>query len=574
MEPRLEWGEDGAVDGEARTELGYFLHFFPLRAIDNTISLTNAELRRRGYSELRGSSGGRQELLQFVGIMMALSLHPKKSLQECFANNSIYSFSPSPQLSEFMTLGRFSHLVACMTHATKPQTDQELQEQGGFWAVQALVDAFNEQRRRIFRAGKKCCADESIFAWRGKDQRHQQGGCPHCTKILRKPQSVGMEIKNLCCCETGIMMSMEIVAGKNEMRRRKWAAQYGAGTSLLLRLTEAIHTTGRLMTADSAFASVKSAVALKQKGLHFMGLVKTAHKECPKAYLQSVDMEARGDHVLCTTTINGSKIRAIGWNEGKRNPSTGRIVRKVIVATCGTTVEAPPHEKTMWRNNDDGTTDYFTFSVKRPQMVEEYFTGAQQIDVHNHLRQGELQMEKRTTDRWQHRFFQGYVGVCEVDAYLAWKHFTRRGHGGSEHRAFLHALIEQLLNNTYGDSTAHARPLRPPYRRAGNDKSASPPSEHRLKPLRRAAHYSNSTKRAQKACRLCKKLASTYCEACTQNDASVRDIFAVCSPATGRHCFHEHQNAKWNAAVHSDEDEDSAADEDEDSDEDSDEGSE
>jgi hypothetical protein len=354
MNPRMEWSDnEGAT---SRNELGYFLHFFPLSVIDRTISLTNAKLRRRGFAQLRGSGGGRQELLQFIGLMMALALHPKKSQQECFATDSEHEFNPSPNLSRWMTIGRFSHLLSCTTHATKPATDQERQEQGAFWAVQPLVDAFNEQRRRLFRSGKKCCADESIFAWRGKDQRHSQNGCPHCAKILRKPESVGMEVKNMCCCTTGIMMAMELVAGKTEMRQREWAAEHGAGTSLLLRLTKGIQTSGRIVVADSAFASVKSAVALKEKGLHFMGLVKTAHRECPKAYLQGVDMDAWGDHVLCTTTIDGSKIRAVLWNEGKRVTATGRINRKIIVVTCGTTVAAPPHQKRMWRNNEDDTT--------------------------------------------------------------------------------------------------------------------------------------------------------------------------------------------------------------------------
>ena len=49
-----------------------------------------------------------------------------------------------------------------------------------------------------------------------------------------------MEIKNLADCDSGIMMALEIVACKEEMARRRYASEYGAGTSLLLRLCSSL----------------------------------------------------------------------------------------------------------------------------------------------------------------------------------------------------------------------------------------------------------------------------------------------------------------------------------------------
>ena len=134
-----------------------------------------------------------------------------------------------------------------------------------FWEIQNLVDEFNASHKRNFLPGSKMVVDESMFYWRGKDQRHGKEGCPHVTKIIRKPKGVGMEVKNLACCDSTIMYAIEVVAAKEEMAQREFTAEHGAGTSLLLRLCKNLRGSGRLIVADSAFASVKSAVQLKKK---------------------------------------------------------------------------------------------------------------------------------------------------------------------------------------------------------------------------------------------------------------------------------------------------------------------
>lgn len=132
------------------------------------------------------------------------------------------------------------------------------------------------------------------------------------------------------------------------MRERDYGAALGAGTALLLRLSKQWRGTGRIIIADSAFASVKSAVNLKKEnGLFFLGLVKTASRKFPKAHLNSLEMERRGDHAVFTARESGVDLRAVTWNEGKKDKH-GKIVKKNIVATCGTTLPAPPHFKRRW----------------------------------------------------------------------------------------------------------------------------------------------------------------------------------------------------------------------------------
>ena len=71
--------------------------------------------------------------------------------------------------------------------------------------------------------------------------------------------------------ETG----QDIMEGKEANQRKDYAPLYHQGTAVTY------YGTGRVVHADSAFSSVKTLLALQERGLHFMGMVKTAHKEYP-----------------------------------------------------------------------------------------------------------------------------------------------------------------------------------------------------------------------------------------------------------------------------------------------------
>ena len=103
-------------------------------------------------------------------------------------------------------------------------------------------------------------------------------------------------------------MALEIMDGKLEMREREYTSTYGASTALLLRLRSNWHDTGRLIVADSVFASVKATVALKERGLYFMGLVNTAHRKYPKKWGQNVPIALRGGHKVVQATENGVEL--------------------------------------------------------------------------------------------------------------------------------------------------------------------------------------------------------------------------------------------------------------------------
>lgn len=111
----------------------------------------------------------------------------------------------------------------------------------------------------------------------GHDAQYHAEGCPHKTKIVRKPEGMGAELKALAGGESGILLKLDIMEGKETNQKKALSSEFGEGTAITLCLTDAFIASGRTVICDSAFGSVKTLLALRVRGLHFMGMVKTAH---------------------------------------------------------------------------------------------------------------------------------------------------------------------------------------------------------------------------------------------------------------------------------------------------------
>eukprot|EP00731_Ephydatia_muelleri_P003576 Em0001g3576a len=108
-------------------------------------------------------------------------------------------------------------------------------------------------------------------------------------QYVGQPKGVGAELKDAACSQTHII-ALEIQEGKEEMATKKYMQEWKkAGTAQVLRLTEPWHGSGRVINADSAFASVTTAEACRKYGLHFTGSVKTATTKFPMKYLNDLE---------------------------------------------------------------------------------------------------------------------------------------------------------------------------------------------------------------------------------------------------------------------------------------------
>lgn len=326
-----------------------------------------------------------------------------------------------------------------------------------------------------------------MSSWKGLDGQWAAEGMPHVTKIQRKPEGVGAEMKAMACGESGVLMSLDIMEGKllNQMKPFEF---YGAGTAVVLRLCQPYFGTDRVIIADSAFSSVKTTMAAQKYGLHFMGAVKTAHKLFPKQFLnkwfsdgfdqQGKFIRSRGSHCLLSSQFQKNvpnqmdmpgipivpvfgTMYAIGWQDKKL---------KAIVSSCGTTMPSPSpsirsrHKKMVV----DGSyvTEHRTINIPRPVMVEQFFRHFAAIDIHDHYRQGVLEMERTWhTKTWWHRIFATVWSITIVNTYFGYRLDYKRDHDNSDDgmdsfHDFLGKLAHQLIFNPF--IPEEARGLRAP----------------------------------------------------------------------------------------------------------------
>ena len=65
--------------------------------------------------------------------------------------------------------------------------------------IRSFIDAFNHTREEKIKPSRFLVVDECMSAWRGLDGKYSADGLPHVTKIRRKPEGVGAELKSVCC---------------------------------------------------------------------------------------------------------------------------------------------------------------------------------------------------------------------------------------------------------------------------------------------------------------------------------------------------------------------------------------
>jgi len=155
-------------------------------------------------------------------------------------------------------------------------------------------------------------------------------------------------------------------------------------------------------------------------------MVKTNHREYPKGYLTAWSEMAnvrRGDHKTLKTRfiINGiaKPIFACAWKDKKV---------KQIIFTRGTTLQGEPKQRRRTRRIPDvnNPNRYLlnrrTFHIRRPKIIEMMFHGFSAIDVHDHYRQGSLNMEEGwQTKSWWNRMFASIFGMIVTNAYFAYE---------------------------------------------------------------------------------------------------------------------------------------------------------
>ncbi|KAL5484079.1 hypothetical protein EMCRGX_G020521 [Ephydatia muelleri] len=390
---------------------------------------------------------GEHEHWMCLGVLYARTLHPMGRIKDLWRTRDDV-FVPPFRMRERFGLARDRFIDWERFLKIWPPGDSDNK-----WKyIQPLVDAFNALQRKFVEQGTEVVIDESMGKWIPFFENTPEG-VPHLSKIIRNPQGIGVECKNVADAQTGIMLFLEIQEGKEAMAGKKYCDRYPKSVALTLRMTEFLHGRGHVVHGDSAFASVATCTALLEHSTYFSGLLKIAHKEFPREFCQEMAFSAqakRGDTVTIRTEkkVHGVTKYIYGhvWNE----PGSEGAPKKIIISTWNHSMSVDDHARKRWHLSETtGESETITRTVPRTQMIKSYFEAACAIDVHNHLRQDGLGMENAigTSKWWWFRLMYTIFGMIEVDTFKTFCHFNPHIPVPS-HRNFIERLVIMLLTNS------------------------------------------------------------------------------------------------------------------------------
>jgi hypothetical protein len=290
---------------------------------------------------------------------------------------------------------------------------------------------------------------------------------------------------------------------------------------------------------DSWFTNFATVEECLRRGLYYCGVVKTGHAGIPVKWLRTFSFtneSPRGAHKVLHTEIGGRRVIAVAWNEPKKRP-------KVFVSSAYSGVDSAPQEKERCFV-EGGKFVRTTINVPRPLVVTRYYNAANAIDVANSYRQNSIALERvYATKDWEFRLFQTIFTTIVTNAYLVWSHFAV-----DDNNLTIKDAVEIIAFGLAGATVEESRAETQRHtRRSSGDSGSFPhrdghhsgaegPSNHYI---RTAAELPSSNSRGNGRCRVCKKkLAYSYCPACTKTD----DTYFVCGPKTGRPCFQHHNS--------------------------------
>ena len=231
-----------------------FMWMFPTDMLNLIVSETNIVLDEYGYSTTTPG-----EILKFFGVLVLMTRFEFRNRAALWKNTGMNKYMPGPQFGKFMTRNRFELLRRSIRFCRRSATPMSVDR----WApVVDFVNAINKHRRQNVIPSESICVDESMSRWYGMGGKWISKGLPHYVALDRKPEN-GCELKTAACGRSGILLRIEIVRSSDDPSMEPDNGE-NHGTEICKRLVSPWFGMGRIVCADSYFASVATAQALHE----------------------------------------------------------------------------------------------------------------------------------------------------------------------------------------------------------------------------------------------------------------------------------------------------------------------
>jgi Transposase IS4 len=412
--------------------------------------------------------------------------------------------------------------------------------------ISDFVDNFNRHRANFFHPASNICVDESMSRWYGQGGDWINKGLPMYVAIDRKPEN-GCEIQTVACGDSGIMLRLKVVKGKDEdddlPAELDEEDKFLHGTKVMMYLVSPWLGQNRLVCADSYFASVGAARALLRRNTFFIGVIKTASRNYPLKALAKESVTYRGAQkalFACDPTTGSPNMLAGLWVDRER---------RYFIGTTGSMALGTPYIRERWRQTTDlalnQDAERVCFEIPQPKIAELYYKTCGKVDQHNRDRQDTLGLERKyRVHDWSMRVNHTILAMIFVDTFRAYKLMTIDIEPQKE---FYGKLAAELIDNTYDRVGGTRRSMTfedgtPPALLDGTGRPRSGIAAH-LTPTKRFRVTKQGKQlphKLQGRCIQCKARKTTIeCSVC-KDDSNCDKPGWLCSSSTGKGCFVDH----------------------------------
>lgn len=414
------------ADATLHTILGYFMHFLPVDFIKSTIiPATNASLSEALTWD---------EFVRFIGLVFIMATTQTTARRDFWSQDPPDMFSGAPfRLHSYMSKRRFELILKHLKFTIKePPTFKN-----PFHEVNDLIEGWNRHTQQCFSPSWVNCLDESMSVWTNR------WTCPGWMFVPRKPHPFGNEYHSICCGLSGIMYAIELVEGKDRPREvpPPKHSVHGKTTGLLLRLTDSIHHSGRVVIMDSGFCVLQSLLMLASRGVYASAVIKKRRFWPKHINGDEIDKHFEGKEVGSVDALPGSMFHRRFHVFCMKEED---YVMK-IMSTYGA-LKQIEEGKTQRSVTENGQRVNKSFYYTEPFF--NHFKFRHQVDDHNNLRHSPISLEESiSTKDWKIRVFMFILALVEVNARLAVAYFTKNQ--TMNQLDFRRALSKELLEYSY-----------------------------------------------------------------------------------------------------------------------------
>lgn len=212
---------------------------------DNFLEITNEEIRA------------------FLGLCILRGVHKSKNqdVRDLWSSNGPPIFAQTMSINRFEEIRRFLRFDNPATRAGRISRDK-------LAAVRLLIDGFVKNSQLCYNHSECTTVDEQLYPFRGR--------CRFIQYMPSKPAKYGLKFWILADGKNYYISNIELYTGKDDTRTTD------LGMHVVLKLVKHIHFTGRNITTDNFFTSLKLARELKSKNLSLVGTLRGNRRELPK----------------------------------------------------------------------------------------------------------------------------------------------------------------------------------------------------------------------------------------------------------------------------------------------------